>query len=410
MFQQPLYTIVLVTYDTIARVDVRPGDAYDVAYSFRIDRPSQSDLSDAVMTAISHGPKQCGRLIILSDEFWTGAVMLANEIVREVNGEQLEQALALEAEPESGISPFESRLGFVIDSTNDSQTTWRVVQAEFEQVKQIATAAQQAGRVYAYSSLSATEFADVSIDSSTDTSTAEACEELVVQWLREFRSENGVAAITDAARSVLEEHAGRVKGAMAVAAIMCCACHYVLSERNIAHTLQHCQQLADSEKQLRIEIDAAEKNNRETLEVSRQRETTRVAFERQIANAQAIRDEFNSTRRRPVQILSALANTAGREHWIQTIHFVDNQVCVTGLALDNRAVLHFATRVEVELNGTNWFVHPTSMSIDDKTSLVRFEVVLSMNASEVSHMAVRSTRLLNDTVGRWRNSFEKGTC
>ena len=104
-------TLLLITQSQLARIDVAGGKsprAKGVWIRDRIPGESIATLCDA---AIRLGPKKTGDVWVFSNEFWTGVVHLASDVAGALDADELDQAIALEAETYSGISAFESRLG-----------------------------------------------------------------------------------------------------------------------------------------------------------------------------------------------------------------------------------------------------------------------------------------------------------
>ena len=82
--------------------------AKEVRTRDRISGESIATLTDA---AIRLGPKKTGEVWVFANDFWTGVIHLAGDVAAALDIDELEQAIALEAETFSGISAFDSRLG-----------------------------------------------------------------------------------------------------------------------------------------------------------------------------------------------------------------------------------------------------------------------------------------------------------
>ena len=81
---------------------------------------------------------------MFSNEFWTGVVHLASDVAAALDAEELDQAIALEAETYSGISAFESRLGLKALPRDDSgEARWWVTQIPQRDWQEVDQAIQQ---------------------------------------------------------------------------------------------------------------------------------------------------------------------------------------------------------------------------------------------------------------------------
>ena len=122
-------TLLLVTQAQLARIDVVGGASPRVKGVWTLDRiPGESlaTLADGLLRA---GPKKLGDVWLFSHEFWTGVVHLASDIAGVLEGDELDQAIALEAETYSGISAFESRLGVkALPRDGSGEARWWVTQ------------------------------------------------------------------------------------------------------------------------------------------------------------------------------------------------------------------------------------------------------------------------------------------
>ena len=104
-------TLLLITQSKLARIDVSGGRNPRATGVWSRERFPEESTATRVDAALRLGPKKTGDVWVFSDEFWTGPVHLAPEVAGALDDEELEQAIALEAETYSGISAFESRLG-----------------------------------------------------------------------------------------------------------------------------------------------------------------------------------------------------------------------------------------------------------------------------------------------------------
>lgn len=104
-------TLILIAPSHLARVDVSVGRKAKVKKTWTRERVPSEPLAGQVDVALRLGPKKAGDVWVLPCEAWTGVVSLERELAGMIEGDELQQSIALEAEAFSGISAFDSRLG-----------------------------------------------------------------------------------------------------------------------------------------------------------------------------------------------------------------------------------------------------------------------------------------------------------
>ena len=376
--QKNKYTVVVVTFDSVARVDLQVGESLDVVRSFRTARPSQAELGEAVRQGLSLGPEECGQVFVLSDEFWTGRVSLSREIVDAVPDNKLDQTLALEVENESGISPFESRVGLAAASSADGVVTWSIVQADAAQLDGVTDALPSwVDQVCGFASVSSPASADGIEDCGMDTTTADACSQLVRIWIENLlSSDNRVPVIRSEQPAWSDQRWSRVRVLATVVVAIVCLGAYLHGARRLSQATDALAQVVAQEQDLWKELGNAEERSRKLLEVKQQQVDSRRTRSRLSSELRRQELELAQNRERPVQILRALAVTADHAHLIQKIE-IYSDVLISGVAVDSGAVTSLAERFESSLDSSVWLVQPAAMSIDETTRLVQFKISVS---------------------------------
>lgn len=379
MFSQRQHTVLLVTLDAVARVDMLSGKSVEVLHSSRLHRPGHATLGDAVKMGLGLGPSKCGHVYVLSDELWSGKVSLADEIVGVVDENQLEQTLSLEAEYESGISPFDSRLGYAIASPVDAQKTWWVTQAELSQLNQIvAVTPKWPGRIIGVSS-PASFGLDHEDDRSSrlDMGSPESCGDFAKAWLTQYLTDKATLPfIAVPNQSWLEKHQRPIGMLTAATALLICIALHDSGNRQLASASTKLFQLVEQEKKLRLLLNENEESSRRVREVKQQNEKLNAAQAQQRDARLRDRTQYAAMRTRPVQLLRALAESADPGNWLQSIKLTRAQVVISGVAVDSTSVTMAAQRLEAALGSKKWLVQPAKISIDEASRLVRFEMTL----------------------------------
>ena len=379
MFSQRQHTILFVTLDAVARVDMLSGKSVEVLRSSRLHRPEHATLGDAVKMALKLGPSKCGHIYVLSDELWSGKVSLADEIVGVVDEDHLEQTLSLEAEYESGISPFDSRLGHSTALPVDGQKTWWVTQAELSQLSQIAAAAPKwPGKIIGVSSPASFRLdPDDDHSSRLDLNSSDSCGDFAKAWLTQYLADKGkLPFIERDNQSWIKKQQRPIGMLTAAAALLICIALHDNGSGQLASTSTKLFQLAEQEKKLRLLLSEEEESSRHVRLVNQQNEKIVAAQAQQRDARLRDRTQHAAMRTRPVQLLRALAESADPGHWLQSIKLTGVQVVISGVAVDSTSVTMSAQRLEASLGSSKWLVQPAKISIDEASRLVRFEMTL----------------------------------
>jgi Tfp pilus assembly protein PilN len=101
-------TILLITSERLVRADVRPGGRPGDCQVVEQSRPAVDDLPSLVEAALRMGSGKPRRVLLLSTEVWTQTLPMAAGAAAGMSEDEVALALAFEAEPFSGISPFDS--------------------------------------------------------------------------------------------------------------------------------------------------------------------------------------------------------------------------------------------------------------------------------------------------------------
>lgn len=371
------HTIVLVTDDWVARVDMTADEAIELVEANQWDRADDAGIGDSVTLALRDRPRPAGNVWVLTDEVWSGPVSLNPDVAKAITDDQLDQALALEAEQESGISPFDSRLGFVEVESLEGQARWWVTQAERSQWDEIHAAVVE--RQVDLSGLAAIA---VSLESDEPVSDwregiSASPESLAQNWLTRHLSDAVSAPIIGEAHAPAVGPSTRRWVVMAVAAffLICFAVH-VDGKRRLSRAANVLTEIEGYEKQLRRQLDASEALARRTLDVQAKRVAAQQAETLRRSDLNRRRTQRSAIRRRPCQVLDALAATADSGHWIQGIEMSEHRVLLTGVAVDSGVIAMLAQNLESHLGRHAWRVQPAKWSRDGSNDLVRFELTL----------------------------------
>lgn len=119
-------TLLLITASRCSRADV--GARGEITGLWSQPRRAGLSLAESVRLALGLGTIAGRNVLVLTTEAWTQTLSLHRGQVSGLAREELEQALAFEAEPFSGLSPLDSVIGTTDSGARDGSASFWVVQ------------------------------------------------------------------------------------------------------------------------------------------------------------------------------------------------------------------------------------------------------------------------------------------
>jgi len=365
MFSSHRHTIVFVTCDLVARVDLHADACNAAVSSSTADRSSGLDLMESIQQAITLESSKPGQLWILSDAFWSGNVELAEDIASQITTKQVEQAIALEAEFDSGISAFESQVGYVPAlNSGPGQSSWWTVQIESSLIKSIESSVKNsAARVLGMAS--------------TEPFRAEDVERHARQWLDNCLAASPRVPVVRFSTPSFSANHPRLFGMIATCAVvLACGTIHIDGKHKFQQATVTASELKNQKVVTLRRISERQVQARQLRDSRKQQEANAAQKMKQLQQVRQAQHQYESRRKRPAELFNALSATANQEHWIQSFRLEKERVIVTGLALNHAAITRLAGQLEQELSSDRWSVQPTTMQVDPDIELVRFEITL----------------------------------
>ena len=137
---RPTTTLLLITRDRLCRADCVVGRGVRVTSFHARPRPVEIDSLAAAVDSLVVSGKLGKRVWVLTSDVWTQTLHMSHGRTSGISESELSSALAFEAEAMSGISAFESAVGYRRVTGESGQQTYWVTQSthgEVEQVEQI---------------------------------------------------------------------------------------------------------------------------------------------------------------------------------------------------------------------------------------------------------------------------------
>ena len=405
------HTLLINTGKMVARIDLAGTRELRVLNVWT--RPCNETLSAIalVSNALKLSPRRAGRVWVLTSELWFESVTLAADVSALLSGAQLDQALALEAEADSGVSAFESRLAALKIETASSNIgddgRWWVTQLSVSEFDQLSEAVRENGaRLYgvahpaaAYMMLAATTAIDdnarvvaspqpsphawcehapvMTIDENSDelTSTA-AWHALASEWAICLARRPPLPLVIAAARQPLSRNQEIALGLTLLLVTGCgCAANYWRTQQQIAQAssaIAQLEQQQTSHEKLLTSFNSGEARVAQMRQEVSKARAHRDKLARDLAAANATHSQQSL---RWVALLDALVEAGNSDCWLQKVESKPTQAVLTGIALNNAAAHRFASGLERSLRASGWVVLPAETKLE-ANQLVTYRVVL----------------------------------
>ena len=181
----PSHTLLLITRQVLARIDLTGKRRLKIKQVWTQSSCDYEVLTSELDRALKLGPRP-GRLTVLSPDYWTDVLSIPADVAAIANANETLQALALEAEVDSGLSAFDSRTAAIrLDSKNTDDSQWCTTQIPDTQLRELSDFAKShRTRFLAAAHPVTAQFALL------DTATAEQ----VTAWLQQWREQTEFTA------------------------------------------------------------------------------------------------------------------------------------------------------------------------------------------------------------------------
>ena len=401
--KRPYHTMLWVSDDLVARVDYfGPRNNLRVGQLAFHKLEREKTLQGAVNVALELVPNKPGPISIISPSFWTDFLTQPADVVSIAQPEELAQALALDAEIDSGVSAFDSKIAFKQCESDEvgnvrfcvTQVSRTVLTELAQSVRAAGTRLQFVAHPFAFDLTSDFEQTQEELESKLNAWNVEVKfhdrdEALCRQWLDNFAT--GVLPfLSTKAQSTLlllapEDIASpkrRTVASVALASIVaagCFACNHQVCTQIDATT----SAIARIEQQQKNHVDANNSIKKATAKLVQLRKEASDT-EQLVSNAQRLRQQAIDLQvRRSTRwslLVDALARHAG-ECWVRRIVADGDLTSVLGLAPSNAQAHEFAMRLESSLREAGWIVAP---AVTHLTTNELYEFTISICATEAN--------------------------
>ena len=384
----PSHTILLITSQVSARIDLAGKRRAKVKQIWSLPSVGYEDLLPNAVRALKLGPRP-GLLTVVSPDFWTGILSVPSDVLAIAGEAEILQALAIEAEAESGLLAFDSHTGAVelsrLDGGDQSFCVTQLSHAQLHEFSQLATS--NGTTLFGAAHPVAASLFDtngVTIDGASElleswriaTSThLEQLDAFAAAWSKTIGQHPRCPLIIGNPASATTVQPIGWTASLALLAFGGCGLWHWQAQQCLASATQAIERLEKKQSQ-HDSTDAALKVAEAQLQKLRsdvaKAQTLRQSTERQLDVATSVHAKHN---RRWIALINAMSETSDGTCWVQKIESNSAQTIAHGVALDNAAANRFAGQLEILLRDSGWQVMPASTKIASN-NLIEFQIVL----------------------------------
>ncbi len=400
----PYHTMLWVSDDLVARVDyLGPKSRIRIGrIEFRrLER--ERTLLEAVNLAVALVPSRPGPISVISPSFWTDFLTQPADVVSIAQPDELAQALALDAEVDSGISAFDSQIVSKRCESEDvgdvefcvTQVSRTVLADLAQSLRGMRTRLQFVAHPFALELPSNCEQTHEEYEAKLNSWKLEAKfqgrdEAFCRQWLDNFatrvlpfletKKQNDCSLLL--APETIASPARRIIASAAMASIVAAGCAFWNHQIRVQLDAT-TSSIAAIEQQQKLHADANNLIKKATAKLVQLRKDVSDT-EQLVSNAQRQRQraiELQAQRSMRWSLLvDALAKHAG-ECWVKKIVADGERTSVLGLAPSNAQAHDFAMRLDFALREAGWIVAP---AVTHRTTNGLYEFTISICPTEAN--------------------------
>lgn len=384
----PSHTILLITRQVLARIDLAGKRRPKVKQIWSQPGSDYGALLPEVVRALKLGPRP-GSLTVVSPDFWTDILSLPADVLAIAGEHEMLQALALEAEVESGLSAFESRCGaFPLRAAGVDDKSYCVSQVANATLREFESVAKSNGTLLFGTShpiaAQLSSMVDVTVEQATELLECwrdpasipdEKLNELAVCWAKCIGLNPRMPLLVSTVEAPVTAQSVTWTASLALLAFGGCGLWHWQSQQCLASATLAIERLEKRQSQvdsIEAALKAAESQTLKLGSEVAKAQSARQATERQLDIAASMHAQRN---RRWIALIDALAESTDGSCWVQRLESTSVQTVVHGIAIDNAAANRFAGQLERLLQGSGWQTMPAA-TVLAQNNLVNFQIVL----------------------------------
>ncbi len=388
----PSHTVLLVTRQMLARIDLTGKRRPKVKQIWSQPGFDYESILPELNRALKLGPRP-GCITVVSPDYWTDVLAIPSDVLAIAGEQEVLQALALEAEVDSGLSAFESRTSaLLLEANTIDEKSWCVTQISNPHIRELTQIAKSFGTLlFAAAHPVVAELAVIGsataaqasegIQSWRDLSnvTQEQLEAFANNWANCLGLNPRHPLLVGSVGTPTMSQPMAWTASLAVFAFGGCGLWHWQTQQCLASAAQTIERLEKKQSQLdstETALKAAEAKLAKLQADVAKAQTVKQITARQLDIATSMHAQNNH---RWVALIDALAASTDGRCWVKTIESTSVQTVVQGVAIDSAAAHQFAGQLESLLLGSGWYATPAATA-PSTNNLVEFRIEL--NATE----------------------------
>jgi len=389
------YTLVLITKSLLARIDVRVRGKVAIDSFQTAERPENVAVGKLVEIALTLGPKRIHPVWLYSSDFWTGSIRIPSDLYGIANGDELNHAAILEAETQSGIPAFQSKVAISRiknDSFGDPQFWVTQIQEDLlNEIHQVFGSFKVKWRGIAHPALTCPEQMSDSKASHERPESESEIRTWAVDVVMGYSAEIPSPPYFAVPAKVMTQQSQTIWAATALLlTVAACACASIQDK----NTLQTIEQLSLSHS---MQTEKVESLNRalQTAESSLDEKRQKVHIDKMrlitlSKELELIRFNQSTLFGHCSNLIDAIAISADSDCWLQSIESNASRTTLKGLSLSEASAHRFASGLELQRKLAGHTVSPPQIRPLER-DLVEFSIEIELFNTTTSPVASQET-------------------
>ena len=372
------YTLILIADRLLARAEVRGRREVNLESLDTIARPERASLTGLIQSAIALNPKPCNKVWLFSTELWTGSITIPSDLHGIVNSEELMQSALIEAELQSEISAFQSKVAMKrIEDDNYGDPQYWATQISSDDIEAIDQTLRASHTTWSGIAHPAFTCPSVLSHQVGDFLNGEAAiREWAIATARSLPSIASQRPCLIASPKSMSERT-QIKWATAIGAMTILACGgiYLRDLGMLSHYESSTKILLAQKEEGEMLTQSVKKNESSIIENQRQLQTNQqhlISLTDQIQQNQL---EQMRQASHCLNLMNAVAESSDEESWLQKIDSSNNRVALSGVSLNEASAHRFAHRLELHPDLVGYSIWPAETKTLDN-ELIEFAIVI----------------------------------